>query len=178
MKPQLVLVVDNVRSAHNIGSIFRSCDGLGVNHVYLSGYSPYPKNINDTRLPHLARRTDAAIHKTALGAEKTVAWTHFADSLKIIKKLKAQNYQIVALEQTDKSINLSSLGPRKAIALVVGNEIKGLSQEVLKAADIRVQIPMLGQKESLNVAVAAAIALYHLRYPGKPLDNIALMRHN
>ncbi len=161
---KIALIVHNVRSAHNVGSMLRTADGLGVFEVYLTGYTPYPLSKDDTRLPHMAVRTDQQIHKTALGAEKSMVWHHRPDVKKTLNELRARGYRLVALEQTDKAIDLRKLKPVGKIALIVGSEVGGLDKFVLDMCDAHVHIPMLGKKESFNVAVAAAIALYHLKY--------------
>lgn len=158
----IVLVVHNVRSTHNVGSILRSADGLGIEHVYLTGYTPYPQSKNDDRLPHMARRVTHQISKTALGAEKSIKWTHSKDVLMLIDELKL-NFQLIALEQTPEAKPLPDYKSSKNIALIVGSEIGGLDQQILNAVDLHLEIPMLGKKQSYNVAVAAAIAMYHLR---------------
>lgn len=159
---KVALVVHNVRSSHNVGSILRSADGLGATHVYLAGYTPYPASDNDSRLPHIKAKIDHQIRKTALGAQATVAWSHEPDTLKCIAMLRAKGYIVASLEQTPKAIDLSSFIPKHDIALVVGNEIEGLGPNILKATTPHLQIPMKGSKESLNVSVAAAIGFYHL----------------
>jgi tRNA G18 (ribose-2'-O)-methylase SpoU len=161
---RIVLVVHNVRSTHNIGSILRTADGLGIERVYLSGYTPYPKSPGDTRLPHVSDRAKKQIAKTALGAEHQVKWQHQPDIHNLISELKSQGFLIAALEQTAEAINLASFKPVDKMALIVGSEIGGLPREVLEAAEVHISIPMLGGKESLNVSVASAIALYHLRW--------------
>ncbi len=160
----IVLVVYNVRSAHNVGSMLRTADGLGISEVYLSGYTPYPHAEADTRLPHLAAKTSRQISKTALGAENSVIWHYQPDIKKTLDELQAQNYKLVGLEQTDKAIDLRKLKPVSKIALIVGSEVGGLPQAVLDICDRHVHIPMSGQKESFNVAIVAAIALYHFKY--------------
>lgn len=160
---RLILVAHNLRSAHNIGSILRTADGLGA-EVWLTGYSPYPQAANDERLPHLAAKLDGQIAKTALGAEKTVTWQHY-DSIKdAAAALKRQGVSIIALEQTAGALPLPQFKPPERLALVVGREVEGLEPEVLALCDSAVEIPMVGQKESFNVAVAAAIALYASRF--------------
>ena len=161
---RIVLIVHNIRSAHNVGSILRRADGFGVEKFSPTCYTPYPLMIDDNRLPHAARRAAAQIAKTALGAEKTLNWQPKTDVLKVISKLKKNGFLIVALEQTKQAINLSEFGTAKNLALIVGSEIGGLEPVVLEKADTQIEIPMLGNKESFNVAVAAAIALYHLRW--------------
>jgi 23S rRNA (guanosine2251-2'-O)-methyltransferase len=159
---QVALMVHNVRSAHNVGSLLRTADGLGVERVYLAGYTPYPLSGSDERLPHIAARVTKQIHKTALGAEDSVGWTRINDTAKCLKALKSRGYTVAVLEQTPEAIELSQSESAEKIVLVVGNEISGVDGSILEAADVHLQIPMRGQKESFNVAVAAAIALYHL----------------
>lgn len=163
-KRKIVLIAHNVRSALNVGSILRTAEGLGVDGVYLTGYTPYPEAPEDNRLPHLRQKQALQIHKTALGAEYFIEWHHQEDIDECIKQLGRQQYEIVALEQTPKAKKLNEFDSTKNIALIVGNEVTGLEKNVLKLARYHVQIPMQGRKESLNVAAACAIALYHLRY--------------
>lgn len=160
---KLVLVAHNVRSAHNAGSLLRTADGLGVYKVYLTGYTPYPLAVHDSRLPHIARKAANAINKTALGAEDSVPWEHFDDLTECAALLKSRGFKIIALEQTPAAIAISDLNTDDDLALIVGNEKMGLPAEDLVLADQAVQIPMAGKKESFNVAVAAAMALYHLK---------------
>lgn len=160
----LVLIAHNVRSTHNVGSLLRTAEGLGVHQVWLTGYSPYPKSKNDDRLPHLANKVDEQIAKTALGAEKTVSWQHETDIFKVIEELKRQGFMVAALEQSQNSTKLPECKPPKKVALIAGREVEGLEQDVLQACDQVLEIPMFGQKESFNVAVAAAMALYQLRF--------------
>ncbi len=152
---QIVLVLDNIRSTHNVGSIFRTADGFGVSKILLCGVTPDP-------IDRFGRdRSDIA--KVALGAEKIIAWEHVDSTINAINTLKNEGYSIVALEQSEKSINLKDFQiPQKSIALVLGEETKGLSPEILAACDVVVEIPMQGEKESFNVSVAAAIALYQI----------------
>lgn len=162
--PRLVLVIHNVRSALNVGSMLRTADGLGVSEVYLTGYSPYPEARDDARLPHQRRHTTAQIHKAALGAEFSVDWHHVPDVKECLGELSRTGYLLVALEQTANSIDLNQFKPPEDVALIVGNEVSGLEKSVIKLVDQTVQIPMSGQKESFNVAIASGIALYHLRF--------------
>jgi 23S rRNA (guanosine2251-2'-O)-methyltransferase len=163
----LILIVHNVRSAHNVGSMLRTAEGLGLKQVYLTGYTPYPESPDDTRLPHIRAKVSRAIHKTALGAEHAINWAYIPDLQSCLNELRASGFQIIALEQTPKAIKLSEFKGAAKKALVVGNEITGLQANDLKKIDVHVQIPMRGKKESYNVAVAAAIALYHLTYLDK-----------
>jgi tRNA G18 (ribose-2'-O)-methylase SpoU len=168
---KIVLVVHNVRSAHNVGSILRSADGFGVEAVYLTGYTPYPHSKDDERLPHIAKRVSAQIAKTALGADSSVKWRYERDISNLLSRLKKQGFLIVALEQTANSGNLTVFNPPRPVALIAGSEVGGLDDGALNAADVTVAIPMLGAKESFNVAVAAAVALYHLRWYNQASDD-------
>jgi len=160
---KLAVIAHNMRSTHNVGSLLRTADGLGVDLVCLSGYTAYPAKENDERLPHLAKKLDAQIHKTALGAEHTVKWRHDDTLEQAIKNLKEDGYTIIALEQNEKSILLSEFTNRPDnIALLLGSERDGLSKEELEYADQIIEIPMKGSKESFNVVQAAAICLYTL----------------
>ena len=159
---QIILIINNVRSAHNVGSLLRTADGLGVKKVIISGYSPYPLSNNDSRLPHLAQKAHRQIQKTALGAEETASWSHSADIKTTISELKKSGYKIIALEQTSRAVLLDKYSPPIKLALIVGSEIGGIDQRLLNLSDVHLQIPMKGTKESFNVAVAGAIALYHL----------------
>ncbi|MDQ3094228.1 MAG: RNA methyltransferase [bacterium] len=161
----LVLILDDIRSSHNVGSILRTCDGLGVEEVHLCGITPYPKSEKDDRLPHLAEKTEKQISKTSLGAEKSVKWHYSKDVTKTLDALRNKGYELVALEQTDSSVNLSDYSKPGKLALLVGNEVTGVSSAVLEICEASLEIPMHGDKESFNVAVAAAIALYVLMQP-------------
>jgi 23S rRNA (guanosine2251-2'-O)-methyltransferase len=142
----------------------RIADGFGVERVYFSGITPYPDSEGDSRLPHIARRTNWQIHKTALGAENSLKWTHALSPEAVLKDLSERGYKIIALEQTDSARPIIEYQASEPVALMVGNEISGLPARLLKKADVHLQIPMLGVKESHNAAVATAIALYHLRF--------------
>jgi 23S rRNA (guanosine2251-2'-O)-methyltransferase len=163
-KHKIVLIVHNIRSTHNVGSIFRTANGLGVDTLFLSGYTPYPETKDDERLPHLRSKISRQINKTALGAETYTNWMHIKNVEELILELKKKNYLIAALEQTDKSINLNGFNHQGDTALIIGNEVDGIDEATLNLADIHLEIPMLGKKESFNVAVASAIALYYLRF--------------
>ena len=138
----------------------RTADGLGLETVYLSGYTPYPKAKTDNRLPYMAEKIDRQIVKTALGAENMVHWEHVDDIGNLIADLKHLGYQIVAVEQTAAAQDLLEYQPTAQVALIVGREVDGIEGEVLEMADKVVSIPMLGQKESFNVVQAAAMALF------------------
>lgn len=161
---RIVLVVHNVRSIHNVGSLLRTADGLGIEKVYLTGYTPYPLKTGDERLPHLANRIDRQITKVALGAEKTVDWEHVDAIGPLLDRLRNDGYEIAALEQSPRSITLDSYSPPNKLALIIGREVEGIEPEILDEVNKILEIPMLGQKESFNVTNAAAMALYHLRF--------------
>lgn len=161
---KIILIAHNIRSTHNVGSLLRTADGLGVERVYLTGYTPYPAIRDDSRMPHIARKVDERITKTALGAEKSVDWEHEPDAEAVINKLKERGFNIVALEQAPNSIKLPAYKPLEKIVVVVGREVEGIEPDVLELCDSVVEIPMYGKKESFNVAVAAAIALYQMRF--------------
>jgi len=160
----IVLVAHNVRSSHNVGSLLRTAEGLGVQKVVLSGYTPHPGRLGDRRLPHEVQKITKQIEKTALGAENSVSWEWQPDALPVIAKLKKEGYGVVALEQADDAHLLHKYHPPQKIALVIGREVDGIEPEVLEACDTVVEIPMFGRKESYNVVQAAAMALYHCRF--------------
>jgi 23S rRNA (guanosine2251-2'-O)-methyltransferase len=145
---QAVVICHNIRSAHNVGSVFRTADGAGVVKVYLSGYTPVP--------PH------SGILKTALGAEQSVEWKKTSKLDGLIKKLKKENFEIIALEQAERSTPYCPFRPKNNFALIIGNEVRGLSKQILRKCNRIIDIPMRGEKESLNVSVAFGIAIYSL----------------
>ena len=147
-KQQIHLVLNNIRSRENVGSIFRTADAAGVSKLYLCGITPIP--------PH------EKISKTALGAETYVPWEYCKQTRRLLGKLKKERIHIVALEKTQKSEDIFKFKPKFPLALVLGNEVKGLSPQILKYCDKKISIPMYGKKESLNVSVAAGVALYQL----------------
>jgi 23S rRNA (guanosine2251-2'-O)-methyltransferase len=164
IKKHLILIVHNVRSAHNVGSIFRSADAFGVEQLILTGYTPYPLSQNDKRLPHETTAVANKISKTALGAEAYVGWQHQPAIEPVIARLRRAGYTIAALEQTATAQNLSAYKCPARLALIVGREVEGVEPDILKLTDLQLQIPMMGQKESLNVAVAAAVAMYQVHF--------------
>lgn len=163
-KVSLVVIAHNIRSSHNIGSLFRTAEALGASKLYLTGFTPYPQRVRDVRLPHIAAKTHKDIAKTALGAEHLLPWQQVDDIRQLITRLKGIGYQLVALEQTPHSIDLRQCVSSRQVALVLGNEPAGIDQETLSLCDMAVDIPMKGSKESLNVVQAAAIAIYHFCY--------------
>ncbi|HSX46938.1 MAG TPA: TrmH family RNA methyltransferase [Patescibacteria group bacterium] len=164
MPRELILIAHNVRSTHNVGSLLRTAEGLGVKKVYLTGYAPYPVSTDDHRLPHLAQKMHKQIQKTALGAESLVAWSQQTDVLGLIKELKLAGYWMVALEQTPDAEAITSWKPPQKVAIIVGREVEGLEADVVNACDLTIEIPMFGQKESFNVVQAAAMALFYARF--------------
>lgn len=161
---KIILIAHNIRSTHNVGSLLRTADGLGVEKVYLTGYTPYPAMDNDPRLPHLAAKLTKQIHKTALGAEASLSWQYSPDIFEALSQLKALGYTTAAIEQSAQSVELPTYRPPEKIALLVGREVEGIEPEVLEKVDITLEIPMFGHKESFNVVQAAAMALYHCRF--------------
>lgn len=156
----IIVVAHNIRSTHNVGAIFRTCEGFGVEKLILSGYTPYPKLHRDSRLPHIADKMTVQISKTALGAEKLVPYTF--NETPPLDELKNNGYHVIGLEQDERSINLSDLVVPKKLVLLLGEEVAGISTELRDECDTLVEIPMKGKKESFNVSVAAGIALYGL----------------
>jgi 23S rRNA (guanosine2251-2'-O)-methyltransferase len=160
----IVLIAHNLRSCHNVGSLLRTAEGLGVTKVILSGYTPHPLHANDRRLPHEAQKLARQIHKTALGAEDSVRWEYHHDILPVIAKLQRDGYAVAALEQTPDARLLHKYHPPEKIAIVLGREVEGVEPDVLEACDTALEIPMFGKKESFNVVQAAAMALYHCKF--------------
>lgn len=162
--PEIIVIVHNIRSTHNVGSIFRSAEGFGVKKIICSGYTPYPKLAADSRLPHIADKLNLQIHKTALDAEKLVPF-EYQPELDLLT-IKNQGYTLVGLEQDQRAIKLADYQPAAKIALVLGEEVAGITAELREQCDTLLEIPMYGQKESFNVSVAAGIALYRLTSAG------------
>lgn len=146
---EIYVIAHNIRSALNVGSIFRTSDGVGVSNIYLTGHTPTPEN--------------PKVLKTSLGAEESVPWEKCYNIASLLKKLRNEKIQIVALELASGSIDYKKLKPRFPLALIVGNEVNGLSKNILKYADKIIAIPMYGRKESLNVSVAFGIVVYRIR---------------
>lgn len=154
MKEERILILDNIRSTHNVGAIFRTADAVGIEKIYLAGITPAPID--------RFGRVRADIAKSALGAEKSVGWEQVKSTALLIKKLKKLKYQIIAIEQSPKAIDYKSIVSKEKCAVVMGNEVDGISEAVLKLCTTVAEIPMHGEKESLNVSVAAGIALYRI----------------
>lgn len=158
--PEIIVIAHNIRSTHNVGAIFRTAEGFGVTKIILSGYTPYPLLARDTRLPHIANKLTAQIHKTALGAETMVPFTY--QETPELQQLKAAGFTVVGLEQDERSLMLPSYNAPQKVALLLGEEVEGITSELRNKCDELIEIPMRGQKESFNVSVAAGIALYAL----------------
>lgn len=156
--PEIIVIAHNIRSTHNVGAIFRTCEGFGVQKIILSGYTPYPTLENDNRLPHIAEKLTSQIHKTALGAELLVPFEYQEEPK--LQLLKEAGYRIVGLEQNERSILLPNYSPTEKMVLLLGEEVHGIDISLMKQCDDLVEIPMHGKKESYNVSVATGIALY------------------
>jgi len=157
---EIIVIAHNIRSTHNVGSIFRTSEGFGVRRIILSGYTPYPAIDGDQRLPHIAAKLTSQIHKTALGAEAMVPFTY--QESPDLQALKDDGYRIVGLEQDQRSIMLYNYQTPDKVALLLGEEVEGLTDDLRNLCDDLIEIPMHGQKESFNVSVATGIALYQL----------------
>ena len=151
---KVVLILHNIRSAYNVGSIFRTADAAGIKDIYITGYTPAPKD-NFGKY-----RKDIA--KTALGAEKTIDWSYFKYIKTAVEKLKNERFEIAAVEQSRNSIDYKKYKPKKKTAIILGNEVRGLSNNILDKCDSILEIPMKGKKESLNVSVAAGIVIFRI----------------
>ncbi len=149
-KQPIIVVLDNVRSMNNIGSIFRTCDAFLVESIFLCGITAIP--------PH------KEIHKTALGAEHSVEWKYFTDTAKAVKSLKENKYQIISVEQAEGSFQLSDYEFKTPFryAFVFGNEIKGVAQEIINSSDACIEIPQFGTKHSFNIVISAGIVLWEV----------------
>lgn len=149
-KIPIIVVLENVRSAYNVGSVFRTADAFLLEGIYICGYTAYP--------PH------KEIKKTALGAEETVRWQYYKNTADAIEKLKEEGYKIYAIEQAENSLVLQTVSftPEEKVAVVLGNEVTGVEQTTIEKCDACIEIPQLGMKHSLNVSVAAGVVLWEL----------------
>lgn len=143
-----ILVLDNIRSLFNVGSLFRTADGFGISKIFLCGITGTPEQ--------------GKVTKVSLGAEKSVAWEHKAHTWRVVERLKREGYQVIGLEVSPDAVNLRRFRPRQPWALVVGNEVRGLTPALRRRLDATVYIPMSGIKESFNVSVAGGVAMYAL----------------
>ncbi len=157
-KVPVTVVLDNVRSGLNVGSVFRTSDAFRIEKIYLCGITAKPPN--------------KEINKTALGATDSVDWEYFANTLKAVEQLKQNGYKILAIEQTENSVMLQDLqvSPGEKYALIFGNEVKGIEQAVIDLADLAVEIPQFGTKHSLNISVSAGIVIWEVVKRGGYLD--------
>ena len=143
----VVVVLDNIRSAHNVGSVFRTCDAFKVDKLILCGICAVPPS--------------AEIHKSALGAEDSVPWEHFTDTMEALKALRSQGYRIISVEQTCNSVSLEKIAPvSDRCALVFGNEVDGVQQQAVDFSDCSLEVPQFGTKHSLNISVCVGVVLW------------------
>lgn len=149
-KTPLLVILDNIRSLNNIGAVFRTSDAFLIEKIYLCGICATPPN--------------KEIHKTALGATESVAWEYVEDTLTLVKKLKKEKIKVLAIEQAENSTKLNDFFPNKGekYAIVMGNEVKGVQQEVVNTADLCIEIPQLGTKHSLNISVSTGVVIWDL----------------
>ncbi len=154
-KLPLVMVLDNVRSLHNVGSVLRTADAFRIEAVYMCGITATPPS--------------AEIHKTALGAEDSVNWQYFEDTMQAVDKLKNEGYTVLAVEQVEGSLKLGNFAfePQKKYALIMGNEVKGVRQDVVDACHQALEIPQYGTKHSMNVSVTAGIVMWEVERVNK-----------
>jgi len=151
---EVVVILHNIRSAQNVGAIFRTADAIGVTKIYLTGYTPQPLD--------RFGRPDSKITKTALGAELHIPWEYHKNLPGLCGKLKEEGYTVVGVEQDKRAVDYKSYVPTRKTVLLMGNEVLGISPALRKRCDVLVEIPMRGKKESLNVSVAFGIAIYRL----------------
>nr|WP_298990573.1 RNA methyltransferase [uncultured Polaribacter sp.] len=149
-KTPIIVVLDNIRSLNNVGSVFRTSDAFLIEKIYLCGITATPPN--------------KEIHKTALGATESVDWEYVEDTLELVNKLKLENIKVLAIEQAENSTKLNTFYPKEnqKYAVIMGNEVKGVQQDVVNASDLCIEIPQLGTKHSLNISVTTGIVLWDL----------------
>jgi tRNA G18 (ribose-2'-O)-methylase SpoU len=154
MKKEAIIILPDIRSSLNVGSIFRTADACGVSKIYLAGYTPAPLD--------QFGRADKQIEKTALGAEKNIPWEKVENISKFITKLKKEGFYFIAIEQAENSVDYKKVKAKDKTAFIFGNEVEGLPKSILKKCDVIAEIPMAGDKESLNVSVSAGVALFRI----------------
>ena len=163
---EIIVIAHNIRSVQNVGSILRTADCLGVQKVYASGYTPNLQRQTDGSnlplLPHVRDKLRRELHRSALGAEELVLFEYSDDVIALFDRLRADGFTVVGLEQNERSVALLDYSPSGKVALLLGEEVHGLTNELIDKCDTLVEIPMFGTKESYNVAVATGIALYHI----------------
>ena len=149
-KTPIIVVLDNIRSLNNVGSVFRTSDAFLIEKIYLCGITATPPN--------------KEIHKTALGATESVDWEYVEDTLELVNKLKLENIKVLAIEQAENSTKLNTFYPKEnqKYAVIIGNEVKGVQQDVVNASDLCIEIPQLGTKHSLNISVTTGVVLWDL----------------
>lgn len=163
MSSKIAIILSDIRSCYNVGSIMRTADAAGISLIACTGITPYPRLKGDTRPERVIESNTKMIHKTALDAEESLKISHFESTIECIQYYKDHKYQIVALEnKVDNTQDIFSFNPPSKIALVLGSETSGLDSDILNLCDATIEIPMYGIKNSLNVSVAAGIALYCL----------------
>lgn len=153
-KREVYLILENIRSNFNVGSIFRIADCVSVSKVYLCGYTPAPHD--------KFGRENKEMKKVSLGGEASVPWEKVFSVSRLVKDLKEKGFQIVSLEQAKDSIDYKKFKPKYSVAIILGNEVNGVSKNTLKNSDVKIEIPMKGKKESLNVSVATGVALFRI----------------
>ncbi len=151
-KTQYILILPNIRSAQNVGSMFRTADAVGITQIYIVGYTPTPIDKFGRKRPDIA--------KASLGAEDAIHWEYKKTLPPLIKSLKKEGYKIIAIEQSKNSVNYRKIKQTPKMVFVMGNEVEGLPESILKICDNVAEIPMAGSKESLNVSVACGVALF------------------
>ncbi|HEX9595057.1 MAG TPA: TrmH family RNA methyltransferase [Candidatus Saccharimonadales bacterium] len=161
---EIVLILDNIRSALNVGAIMRTAAGLGVSEIYVLGLTPYLRVAGDQRLPHIVKRAERQILKTALGAEKFVNLKPVDNPIELADMLKSQGYQLISIENHTGSQELPKYKTNTKTALILGSEVDGVQPGLIAASDKVLSIPMTEAKESFNVAAAAAMAIYHFKF--------------
>lgn len=154
MKKEVFVLLHNIRSVHNVGSIFRTASALGVSKIYLSGFTPTPTDRFGKK------RSDFA--KVALGSEEVIEWKYEYDPIKLLKNLKKEGVCVVSVEQDKKSVDYKKIKIKYPVVFMVGEETKGIDKNILKISDYIAEIPMKGNKESLNVSVAFGVALFRI----------------
>lgn len=150
MDKEIIIILDNIRSALNVGAIFRTADGVGVKKIYLCGIAPYPGHNK--------------LHKTALDAENFVEWKYFKNTEDAIKQAREEGFTIYSIEQSTDSKEYHKVKYAEKTCVIFGHEITGVSPSIMQQSDMTIELPMLGKKNSLNVATTAGIILYHIRF--------------
>ena len=153
-KTQAYLLLHNIRSAQNVGAIFRTAEAIGMTKIFLTGYTPAP-------IDRFGRkRKDIA--KSALGAEDIIDWVSVEDPMSVISDLKVEGFSIISIEQDERAVDYKQYAPTEKCCFIVGNEVEGISKDILEISDSIIEIPMTGKKESLNVSVATGVALFRV----------------